>query len=277
MNRSVKTWAMVFVVLFLLTPLSVLAQGKEVVTSTGRAFFNDHMTPAEAKAIALNNARRNSLEKALGISPRGDTLVYDGSNIDEIIGLAPRGVISEEKIIESRWEPLEKGAMAWFTKIEATVTPIDRKGSKSFAITEVSVIRPGTEKSDTVFHPGEKVQVRTEATEKAFFQIFGIDQNGIVSRLFPVRFTEQELILAGEKFVFPTEHEMKFGLKIRVSTLKGIERSVESIMVIATKEKGRLLSRGHFEIGTLSDIMKELSSIDESKWAVKTVSYEVRE
>jgi hypothetical protein len=166
--------------------------------------------------------------------------------------------------------------MSWYTSIEATVIISDKEEKRILGVTGISVERPGSGKSDTIFHPEERIQVKTIVSKNSYIQIFGVDQNGLVFRLFPVRLTEQELILAGDSFVFPTEHEMRFGIKIKVSPLKGQDRLVESIMAIATKEKGKLLSKEHIEHATITDIMKELALMNPSEWGIKTTTYEVK-
>lgn len=261
--------------LWMILPQLSPAQAAEVISAEGRAVFSDFTTPAEAKAIALNNARRNALEKATGMRSHGDTLAYDSAVIDPLIELAARASISREKIMESSWEPRADVGMGWRTKIEASIAVSEEKEKKTFKITDISVWRPGTGKSDSLYHPSEKIQVKTKFNEKGFLHLFGIDRNGIAHRLYPVRFTEQELILGGQEYVFPTEHEMKFGLKIRVSALQGMDESFESVMAVATKKRGTLLDKNHMENATITDILMELSSMDNSEWAVKSVTYRV--
>jgi hypothetical protein len=275
--KEIAIYAMcLFLFLFSFTPLYVQADETKSVTAEGRAIFTDNMTPAEARAIALNNARRHALEKTLGKPEREDDLTYNNSVLDELVNWASRAHISEEKILESRWHPLTNGGMAWYTQITTTIAVKDRKVDRSLMVTDVFITRPGQEKGDTVFHPGEKIQVRTKVSKDSYVQFFGIDQHGLAFRLFPVRMTAQELLSPGETFIFPTEHEMKFGLKIRVSPLKGVDRLVESIMVIAWKQKGKLLEKEHIDHATVTDIMRELSTNDAVDWAVKTASYEVK-
>lgn len=263
-------------ILFAFVHGHALAETTESVIAEGRAIFTDNMTPAEAKAIALNNARRHALEKTMGIQERGDDLVYKGSIVDEVVNWAARTHISEEKILESRWEPLTSGGMAWYTQIKSTIAIKKGNKDRSLMVTDVSVTRPGHERGDTIFHPGENIQARVKVSKDSYIQLFGIDQNGLAFRLFPVRMTAQELLYPGESFIFPTEHEMKFGIKIRVSPLKGTDRLVESIMAIARKKKGKLLEKEHIDHATVTDIMRELSSKDPADWAVKTSSYEVK-
>lgn len=276
MKNSIMFVFILFLASFQLTFHYAAADAAEAVTAEGRALFTNYMTPAEAKAIALNNARRHAIEKILGITERGDDLVYNGSITDEVINWAARARISEEKILESRWDPLANGGMAWFAKIRATITMQKGPGDRALMVTDVSITRPGQDKKDTVFHPGENIQARVKVSKDSYVQLFGIDQHGLAYRLFPVAMTAQELLSPGETFIFPTQHEMKFGIKIRVSPLKGTDRILESIMAVAWKKKGKLLEKKHIDHATVTDIMNELSSKDPAVWAVKTASYEVK-
>jgi hypothetical protein len=265
------------VMMFLLIPYVACAEETQTIEATGTAFFTDYMTPVDARAIALNNARRIALEKVLGKTPRADSIVYDSAAIDGLIGFASAATIRSEEILESRWEPLEGGNMGWHTSISAKIDLVEQKDQKSLNIVEVSVGRPGIDQPDTLFHPGEKIQVRLKVNKRSYLQLFGIDQNGLAFRLYPSRLTGQELIEPDDTFVFPTKHEMRFGINIRVSDLKEADKLIESILVIVSKEKGKLLSREHILQATVSDIMKELSTMSRSRWAAKATSYEVKE
>jgi hypothetical protein len=62
-----------------------------------------------------------------------------------------------------------------------------------------------------------------------------------------------------------------------VRTPKGKKKSVESVLVIATKENTSFLEGRKGDNLTITDLMKELSEMDASKWVEQTVGYEVRE
>jgi len=57
------------------------AEGIKVVIAEGKAVLGDDRTPAQAKAIAMNNARRNALEEAVGVNLHSSTLVYNSQLI----------------------------------------------------------------------------------------------------------------------------------------------------------------------------------------------------
>jgi hypothetical protein len=66
------------------------------------------------------------------------------------------------------------------------------------------------------------------------------------------------------------------GLKLRVTTPGKLKRAVESILILATRKRTDILSNGTTDNPTISDLMRELSSIDPSIWVEKTLGYEVR-
>jgi hypothetical protein len=166
--------------------------------------------------------------------------------------------------------------MAWHIKIKAYVAQREPVEAGTLMITDLSVGRPGSKAADTLFHPCEKIQVRTTVNESAYLQIFGVERSGLVARLYPVATSGQERLKGKEQFVFPTRHEMKFGLKIKTSQLRGMNSTVESILVIATKKKVRFLEGKHIEHPTITDVMRELALYDQSPWATRVVSYDVR-
>lgn len=278
--RSIRSWSktgLVLLALTILLPRSLPAQVTQTVQAEGRAFFDDYTTPADAKAIALNNARRNALESALKVSARGDAAFYDGVLINAMVEIATMAFIGEEKFIENRWDPHTGSRMAWYAKIEAAINFIEREEAGSLRITEAVIGRAGQRKSDTLFHPGEKIQIWVTINERAHLQMFGVDQYGRASILYPSRLTGQERIRPNKRFVFPTEHEMRFGIIIKTSDLKGKTEAAESVLVVATKEKTSFFSDGHNEHLTVTDIMKELSLLDRSDWAAKATSFTVKE
>jgi hypothetical protein len=61
-----------------------------------------------------------------------------------------------------------------------------------------------------------------------------------------------------------------------VWTPKNKSRAIETVLIIATKEKTDFLSDKKAEDVTITDLMKELSEIEPSLWAEEAVGYEVR-
>src|SRR3990172_8671209 len=49
----------------------------KVVTAEGKIVLGDYTTPARARAIAMNNARRTALEAAVGVNLHGSSVIYN--------------------------------------------------------------------------------------------------------------------------------------------------------------------------------------------------------
>jgi hypothetical protein len=247
------------------------------VVSEGTAYLGEDTTPAEAKAVALNNARRAALEEAVGVTVSGSSVLYNSSLISDLVVAATKGLIVDEKVLESRWDKAPDGRMAWYTKIEAHVMPLKQKERGSFKIKKASVQRPDrkSEMESPVFQDGDEVQIKARASRDAYFRVFSIDQRGYVTQLYPNQYIEDEKYPKGTTFVFPPESLRTQGLKLRVSPLKGLRKSVESVLILAVKDQVDFLEEGG-DAPTITDLMRALSGVDQSIWAEKTLGYEVR-
>jgi len=249
----------------------------KVIVSEGTAYLGEDTTPAEARAVALNNARRAALEEAVGVTVSGSSVLYNSTLISDLVVAATKGLIVEEKILDSRWDNAPDGRMAWYTKIEAHVMPLKQEDRGNFKITEAQVQRPDkkTEIESLVFQNGDEVQVSAKANRDAYFRVFSVDQRGYVSQLYPNQFVEDERYPKGREFVFPPDSLRKQGLKLRVSPLKGLRSSVESVLILAATEQVDFLKDAG-EAPSITDLMRVLSGIEQSVWAEKTLGYEVR-
>lgn len=269
------------VTMLVLAPVSGFGEGKKadgikVVTSEGRCYFGDDTTQAQAKALALNNARRSALEEAVGVAMHGSSTMYNGELISELINTATKGLIVKQKVIEEKCGD-EGGKLFCMAKIEAHVKPLDSKKETKLKISKASVRRPDKDVAASVFQDNDEIQILAEANEDAFLSIFGIDQNGNVTKLYPNEYRKAEVIPSRREFVFPDNELREQGLKLRVNTPKKLKKAMESVLIIATKEEAHFLEDASVQNSTITDLMKELSELDESlSWSEKTVGYEVR-
>ena len=61
--------------------------------------MGDDTTPAQARAMARNNARRSALEQAVGIEVHGSTVIYNSDLISDLVVTATKGLIVREEIL----------------------------------------------------------------------------------------------------------------------------------------------------------------------------------
>jgi hypothetical protein len=266
-------------VFFLIVSPVYAAEGLKVVEGNGQAILGEDTTMSQGKATALNNARRDALEKATGIEVRGSSVVYNNTLINDLVRTATKGLIVQEQLLENDCKIIDS-RFTCVARIKATIKPLNMERKGNFAVTTASVRRPDKERASKspVFQSNDEIQIRVMANEDAFLQLFSVDQYGNVSKLYPNPYVKQlKALPGGEDFIFPDDALRDRGLRLRVKTPKGVKQSIESVLVIAMKEKTPLLADKSLENPTITDLMKELSNLDPSEWAESTVGYEVRE
>jgi len=265
-----------FLCMLVFSPLSVSAADR-VVEAVGEAAFSETTIPV-VKAAALNDARRNALEEAVGVAVRGTSVVYNSELISDMVQTATKGLIVKEEVLYNNCD-IRNDQIHCSAKIRAHVRPLNLEKRGNYRFIRAGVVRPaaaGRMMKLPVFQDGEEIQVRLKVNMDSFLNIFSVDQYGNISKLYPNRYVKQELIPARREFVFPDETLRKLGLRLRVSTPGKLSRAVESLLLIATTEQIPLLEDAEVENPTISDLMRELSSIPPSRWVDRTVGYEVR-
>jgi len=248
----------------------------KVVMAEDKVFLGEEMAPSQAKALALNNARRRALEKGVGVNLHSNTLLYDGAVVSDLINSTTRGLIISEKV-ESGCDK-ESDRLYCYASIEAHVKPLKGQATSKIKFKKAAVQRPDKASvvDSPVFQHNDEIQVRMTLSEDAYINIFSVDQQGNVVRLLPNDHVESKQLHAWKGFVFPDDSLRTRGIKLRVETPKNRDKAVETVVVIATTEKGHFLQDTSIENPTITDLMKELSELDQSQWAQKTIWYEVR-
>jgi hypothetical protein len=265
-------------ILFLLIIPSLGAQAEEVTTvqAEGKALFGDYTTPMEARAVALNNARRVALVEALTGKKGAPVHVYTAETVETLLGYVTRGVIVEETVTESRWDPADEGRMFWRTGIEAKVKRLEGGSTADFRIEKAAVVPAGkkTVEDNPVFHAGTELQIRVTVDAKAYLHIFAVDRNGMVFTVYPNRYAGKVPLKKGKELVYPPEELRVRGIRIRALPPKGFEEAAESVVVVATKKKAKFLKK-KTEHPALTDLLAELSAMDGAGWTAKTVGYRI--
>src|SRR5919109_5296710 len=116
--------------LLIFLPLhTAAADDIKTVKADGEAFLGEETTPSEAKAIALNNARRHALEGAVGIAVHGASVIYNYELVNDLVVAATKGLIVKEKVLENSCGTRDNQLFC-LAKIEASIKPLslERKG-----------------------------------------------------------------------------------------------------------------------------------------------------
>jgi hypothetical protein len=248
-----------------------------IVETYGEAVFGEDTTKAQAKAAARNNARIRALEEAVGVQMRGSTVLYNSSLISDLVVTATKGLIVREEIIEDN-PKVKDDQISYYYKLRAYIKPINIEKRGDFKILKAEVVRADSDRRlrYPVFQHDDEIQVRIRVNNDSYINIFSVSQDGMVSKLFPNKYFKSAMLAAKETMVFPDNTQRALGLKLRVKTPKKLSKAIESVLVIATREKVEFLTDETIESPMITDLMRELSEIDPSLWAEKTVGYEVR-
>ena len=247
------------------------------VIAEGEALLGDDTTKAQAKAAARNNARVSALEQAVGVQVRGSTLLYNSSLINDLVVTATKGLIVKEEVMVDA-PRIKDDQISYYFKIKAQIKPISSDKRSSLKVIRTEVIRADSDKSlrSPVFQQNDEIQIRLQANADAYINIFSVSQDGQVSKLFPNKYVKIAPLSAKDTMIFPDNSQRAIGLKLRVTTPKKLSRAIESVVVIATKDQVDFLSDTGVSAPMITDLMRELSEVDPSLWAQKTVGYEVR-
>jgi len=264
--------------LIMLCISTALAQSDiQIIEKEGEAVLGDDMMPAQAKALALNNARRSAIEQASGVIVHGSSVVYNFQLVSDLVASATRGVIVKEEILADE-KKMEGKQWVYYTKIKAHVKTLENREKSSLKILKADVNRYGSNPASTaiVFQDNDEIQIRAKANSDAYIHVFNISQDGWVTKLYPNEYFKAEITSPETEFIFPNEKQRDLGLKLKVRTPKNLSRAIETMLIVATKEKTDFLSDKKAGEVTITDLMKELSEIDASLWTERIVGYEVR-
>jgi hypothetical protein len=252
------------------------------VQAEGIVPLAEDTTVAEAKARSRDEARRKAIEKAVGTFVKSQTIVYNAQVAEDLVHSLVRGIVVEEQILEEGVRQLgqETGATAllYATKLKAKVKPVRAERKGDFRVKAVL--------NKSVFQEGEEMQITAAATKAAHFHIFNIGQDDTVTVLLPNRFTSSNAVQAQQELIFPDESQRTMGIRLRVFPPQGERKAMEKIKVIATTKQIDLMKgkvrEGVYQVyagkdaALVTELLKELSLLDEAEWAEMTVPYEVR-
>ncbi len=271
----------VIIFVFLLLLPALRANGATQDTSIkeveghGEAEVSEDLTLGQAKAAALNRALVNALE-AVGVNVDSKSIVFNGALVSDLVRSSSRGVIVSWKIIEDHPE-VRGNRIIYKIRVKASVKSLNLEKRGNFKV-DASVSRvdktPGSSGSQ-VFQHDDEIQVRVRSNKDAYLHIFGVDQNLIISKLYPNDYVKDEVVPSGKIFVFPSGSLRDRGIRLRVKAPKVAQRATESVLVVGTTEKTALLTDIKVENATITDLMRELSVLDSSLWVEKTIGYEV--
>jgi len=209
-------------VFFMISSPLFAADELKVVEGEGQANLGEDATMLQGKITALNNARRDALEKATGIEVRGSSVVYNNTLINDLVRTATKGLIVQEQLLDNSCKIVDARFLCT-AKIKATIKPLNVERKGNFSVTSASVLRTDKELAakSPVFQNNDEIQIRVTTNEDAFLQLFSVDQFGNVSKIYPNSYIKQQKVLpATKEFIFPDNTLRDRGFRVRVKTPK---------------------------------------------------------
>lgn len=253
------------------------------VISEGVVPFGSDTTLAEAAARSREEARRRAIEEATGAFVSAQRLVYNAEIAEDVVRSSVRGIVIEEEILEEGVRELGRaqGAAALFyaTTLRAKVKPIPFDHRDDFTV-EVALNR-------TVFQKGEEVRVTVVPSHDAYVYVFNVGQDDRVTLLFPNKYAQDNFVAARREIIFPTDVQRDLGIRLRAALPHGEPKAIEKVKVVAAakqlpmsgNESGEGLDALHdgAERLLVTDLMRQMTSLEGTTWTETTISYEIRQ
>ncbi|MEO7861930.1 MAG: DUF4384 domain-containing protein [Nitrospirales bacterium] len=252
---------------------------KEWVEGIGVFYLSDATTVESAKRASHEAARRDAIQRGVGVYVTGTTQIRNHQLTDDLIRTVVRGMIVEEQILEQGLKVEEaKGTPASYrTHINARVVGLPSKHDTNFSV----YVRP----NQSVFRHGQHAEIRISATQDAYLYVFNVTEDDHITTLVPNRYLPDSFLKTGAEFVFPPDSLVKRGIQLTTLLPHGKKHATEKIKVIASRHPLGMLSHHapeaifdeHQENDTsmLQDLIKTLSTLDPGEWAEETAVYEI--
>jgi len=281
MKRKVLATCFVFTLALILSNASALAQESQWVTVQGIAPI-ENVTKHEARKMAIANARREAVEKVVGVDILSETMVINYNVSGDIIRTIPHGKVIGQEIIKEEIELIpaknkgEAPYLAYLVKLRAHV--VKEKGKVD------AFFRLKADLNRTVFKEGDLMEIRVTPSKDCYLSIFNILEDETALILFPNRFRQNNFIKANTTFVFPDDADRKKGISLEAYVGAGKQKVDEIFHILALKEPLQFstakFKEGIFGIydgqsAMVSDLVQNIVGIPLSHRAEKFIQYRI--
>ncbi|RLC04168.1 MAG: hypothetical protein DRH90_09345 [Deltaproteobacteria bacterium] len=259
----------------------VFSQDSEWVTVNGIAPI-ENVTKNEARKMAIANARREAVEKVVGVDILSETMVINYHVSGDVIRTIPHGKVIGQEIIKEEIELIpakDKGEAPYLAyKVTMRANVIKEKG-------QIDVFfRLEAELNRTVFKEGDLIEIRVTPSRDCYLSIFNILEDETAIILFPNRFKQNNFVKANTSFAFPDDMDRKRGITLEAFLGEGKEKVDEIIHILALKEPLHFntakFKEGIFGIydgrsAMVNDLVKNIVGIPLSHRAEKFIQYRI--
>ena len=259
----------------------VFSQDSEWVTVEGIAPI-ENVTKNEARKKAIANARREAVEKVVGVDILSETMVINYNVSGDVIRTIPHGKVIGQEIIKEEIELIpakNKGEAPYLAyKIKMRAQVVKEKGQSDV------FFRLRAELNRTVFREGDPMEIRVTPSRDCYLSIFNILEDETAIILFPNRFKQNNFVKANATFTFPDGTDRKRGITLEAFLGAGREKEDEIIHVLALKEPLHF-NTARFKEGIygiydgrsamVNDLVKNIVGIPLSHRAEKFIQYRI--
>jgi len=257
------------------------SQDSEWVTVSGIAPI-ENVTKNEARKMAIANARREAIEKVVGVDILSETMVINYNVSGDVIRTIPHGKVVGQEIVNEEIELIpakDKGEAPYLAyKITMRANVIKEKGQID------SFFRLKAELNRTVFKEGDLMEIRVTPSRDCYLSILNILEDETAIILFPNRFKQNNFVKANATFAFPDDTDRKRGITLEAYMGEGKRKADEIIHILALKEPLQFntakFKEGIYGIydgrsAMVNDLVKNIVGIPLSHRAERFIQYRI--
>lgn len=280
MTKLIFAWAFMVILAGFLAG-TVFAQESTWVTVEGYAPI-ENVTKNEARKLAIDSARREAVEKVVGVNLLAETMVINYNVSSDVIRAIPHGKVIGIEILNEDIEliPAEKKGdvpfLAYKVKIRAHVAKEIGRSDAFFRL-EAKANR-------TVYREGDQIELQVTPSKDCYVTIFNVLEDETVIVLFPNRFNPNNFVKANTRFIFPGDNDRKKGITLEAFLKEGQQKTNEMFHILALKEplffNSAKFKEGIFGIydgqsALVGDLVKTIVDIPLSHRAEKFIQYRI--
>lgn len=236
-----------------------------------------NISPEEARAKALDAARADAIQKAVGVVISEGILSYQTetttgefndyfSSFTKFANQKTSGKITKEKILSDRIENLN-GVLSSVIELEAFVENETGEPDPNFSVEilmekEVYLFRGKNSESD-------QLEFKIWASEDCYIYLFALSATDSVQMLMPNSYMQDIKYIAGSTEQQFERDARKIDLKFTVTLPQGVERAYEALYIVALKDKMDPLVEGNSSLFRNQSTGTILALTELNKWLVR--------
>lgn len=292
MGRYYHNTGIICIVLTMLFCHSLSGQSGKWENGTGVIKISN-ISPEEARAKALDAARADAIQKAVGVVISEGVLSYQTetttgelndyfSSFTKFANQKTSGKITKEKILSDRIENLN-GVLSCVVELEAFVENETGEPDPNFTVEilmekDVYLFRGKNMESD-------QLEFKIWASADCYIYLFALSATDSVQMLIPNRYMQDIKYIAGSTEQQFERDARKIDLKFTVTLTTGVDRAYEALYIVALKDRIDPLVEGNSSLfknqstGTilaLTELNKWLVRIPANKRSQNMTKYEIR-